>query len=166
MSLKALEDRIGAVNDVLCALSLLDLGFPNHDAGGSDGDPRAQIATLTRLARDLLLDADMQRAVEGARREAHGRDSDDPERRAVEQTDVAIAFHKRIPADLLQRKAAQRATANAAWIEAREERFLPFEPHLKRTVDLAREYPMRQALRIIPMMRWLPSTSPARPTRI
>ena len=141
MSLKALEDRIGAVNDVLCALSLLVWDSRTMMPAAATATRGAQIATLTRLARDLLLDADMQRAVEGARRETQGRDPDDPERRAVEQTDVAIAFHKRIPADLLQRRAAQRATANAAWIEAREKSdFSLFEPHLKRTVDLAREY--------------------------
>ena len=141
MSLKALEDRIGAVNDVLCALSLLVWDSRTMMPAAATATRGAQIATLTRLARDLLLDADMQRAVDGARRETQGRDPDDPERRAVEQTDVAIAFHKRIPADLLQRRAAQRATANAAWIEAREKSdFSLFEPHLKRTVDLAREY--------------------------
>ena len=66
---------------------------------------------------------------------------DDPGRREVEQTARAIAFHDRIPADLLQRKAAQRAIANAAWIEARERNDFPlFQPHLAKTVDLAREY--------------------------
>jgi len=101
----------------------------------------AQIATLTRIARELLLARDMRRAVESAQREVDGREVDDAGRRAVEQTASAIAFHERIPTDLLVRKAAQTAISNAAWIEAREKRnFSIFEPHLKKVVDLAREY--------------------------
>ena len=141
MSLNDLHERVGSVNDVLCALSLLIWDSRTMMPTGGTVTRSAQIATLTRIARDLLLSPDMRRALEGAQREVDGRKSDDPGRRSVEQTASAIAFHERIPTDLLERKAAQRAISNAAWIEAREKSdFSIFEPHLIRTVNLAREY--------------------------
>ena len=141
MSLNNLRERIGAVNDVLCALSLLIWDSRTMMPSGGTSTRGAQIATMTQLARELLLSAETRRALDGAESEVADRHVDDPGRREVEQTARAIAFHDRIPADLLQRKAAQRAIANAAWIEARERNDFPlFQPHLAKTVDLAREY--------------------------
>lgn len=141
MSLRDLHERIGAVNDVLCALSLLIWDSRTMMPSGGTFTRGAQIATMTQIAREHLLSAQTQRALGGAWREVADREADDQDRRAVEQTAHAIAFHQRIPADLLQRKAAQRAVANAAWIEARTKSdFELFEPHLAATVDLAREY--------------------------
>jgi len=141
MSLHDLRERVGAINDVLCALSLLIWDSRTMMPAGGIQSRGAQIATLTRLAHGLLLAPDMRRAVDGAQREVDGREDDDPDRRAVEQTTAAIAFHDRIPPDLLERKAAQRAICNAAWVEARRKSEFPiFAPHLKTTIDLAREY--------------------------
>jgi carboxypeptidase Taq len=141
MSLKDLQDCVGSVNDVLCALSLLVWDSRTMMPAGGTATRGAQIATLTRIARDLLLSDATAQALDKARTAARDLPEDSPERRAVEQTAAAIAFHRRIPADLLERKAVQRVVANAAWIEARERSdFSLFEPHLKVTVDLAREY--------------------------
>jgi carboxypeptidase Taq len=141
MSLRDLHARIGAVNDVLCALSLLVWDSRTMMPAGGTSTRGAQIATLTRLARELLLAAETRRALDGALREVEERDAEDPDRRAVEQTRLAVAFHERIPADLIERRAAQRAEANAAWIAAREKsEFSIFQPFLKDTLDLTREY--------------------------
>jgi carboxypeptidase Taq len=141
MSLKDLQDCIGSVNDVLCTLSLLVWDSRTMMPAGGTETRGAQIATMTRIARELLLSDATARALEGAQAAVTDLSADSPERRAVEQTAAAIAFHRRIPADLLERKAIQRVIANAAWIEARERSdFSLFEPHLKVTVDLAREY--------------------------
>src|SRR6478735_7190710 len=120
MSLNNLRERIGAVNDVLCALSLLVWDSRTMMPSGGTATRGAQIASMTRLARELLLSPETRRALDGALREVADRDPDDPDRRAVEQARLGIAFHERIPADLIERRAAQRAEANVAWIEARE----------------------------------------------
>jgi carboxypeptidase Taq len=53
----------------------------------------------------------------------------------------AVAFHSRIPADLIRRKAELRPKANVSWIEARAKNDLTiFAPHLAETVDLQKAY--------------------------
>ena len=53
----------------------------------------------------------------------------------------AVDMHRRIPAELIERRAAVRADANAAWIEARAKNdFSIFEPCLEETVRNTREY--------------------------
>ena len=59
MSLNDLHERVGASNDVLCALSLLIWDSRTMMPLGGTVTRGAQIATLTRIARELLLTRDM-----------------------------------------------------------------------------------------------------------
>lgn len=141
MSLQDLRLEIGAVNDLLCASSLLVWDSRTMMPKGGAAARGAQIATLVEAARARLMGPATARAVEGARREVEGLPDDDAAAREVRAVDHALAFHARIPADLIRAKAELRASANAAWIEARAaNRFDLFEPFLARTVGLARDY--------------------------
>ena len=95
---------------------------------GGRGDPRAsdrhpdpprpRPAALVRDARRrLMLPRDPSKPCR----------SDATERRMVAQTRHAVDHHRRVPASLIQQRAALRTVAQAAWIEARrEERLLDF----------------------------------------
>jgi carboxypeptidase Taq len=64
--LLALKERIAAVNDVLNATSVLTWDSRTMmPAGGAETRGR-QIATLTRMARDLLLAPETEEALEAA----------------------------------------------------------------------------------------------------
>ena len=55
------------------------------------------------------------------------------EQEALRQIRHAVNTHRRIPAELIERRAAVRANANAAWIEARAKNdFSIFEPFARR----------------------------------
>ena len=141
MSLDALRREIGAVNDLLCAASILVWDSRTVMPPGGVEARGHQIATLMGSARERLLASATRKALEGAEAAVQHAAEDSPEAREVAAVRDAIAFHSRVPADLIRRKAELRPRANAAWIEARATNdFRVFAPHLAATVDLQRAY--------------------------
>jgi carboxypeptidase Taq len=140
-SLVALHERIAAVNDVLNATSLLTWDSRTMMPSGGAETRGRQIATLTRIARDLLLAPETENALAEAEQAVEGMAEDAAERRLVEQTRLAVEHHRRVPASLIQERAALRTVAQAAWIEGRSKSdFSIFAPHLEKTVELSRAY--------------------------
>jgi carboxypeptidase Taq len=140
-SFAALDERVAAANDVLNAISVLTWDSRTMMPAGGAETRGHQIATLTRLARDLLLAPETEAALADAERAADTLPEDAPERRMVAQTRHAFEHHRRVPASLIQERAALRTLAQAAWIEARATGDFPlFAPFLARTVELSRAY--------------------------
>ncbi|MEM4782242.1 MAG: hypothetical protein QXG03_11880, partial [Halalkalicoccus sp.] len=119
-ALEPFRIEIGAINDLLCAASVLTWDSRTMMPAGGAETRGQQIATLTRAARDRLLGPDLARALEPARRAVEALPEDDPNARAVAQTLAAIAHHERVPASLVEARAALRTPAQAAWTLARE----------------------------------------------
>jgi carboxypeptidase Taq len=140
-SLAALNERVAAVNDVLNATSVLTWDSRTMMPAGGAETRGHQIATLTRVARDLLLSPGTEAALDAAERAVEGLADDAPERRIVAQTRHAFEHHRRVPASLIQERAALRTVAQAAWIEGRAKSdFSIFAPYLAKTVELSRAY--------------------------
>jgi carboxypeptidase Taq len=141
VSLAALNERVAAVNDVLNAASVLTWDSRTVMPLGGAETRGHQIATLTRLARDLLLSPETETALDQAEQAVEGLAEDAPERRMVSQTRQAFEHHRRVPASLIQERAALRTVAQAAWIEGRAKSdFSIFAPYLAKTVELSRVY--------------------------
>ncbi len=139
MSLEPLKERIGAINDLLTTVNLLVWDSRTMMPPGGATARGRQIATLTRLARDLACDDDMLRRLEAAEREVAVAGADESDRVAVRQVREAVDAHRRIPADLVERRARLQAAATPAWIDARaRDDFAAFEPFLAETMVLAR----------------------------
>lgn len=140
-SIAALNERVAAVNDVLNATSVLTWDSRTMMPPGGAETRGHQIATLTRVARDLLLSAETEAALDAAEQAVDRLPEDAPERRIVAQTRHALEHHRRVPASLIQERAALRTVAQAAWIEGRAKSdFSIFSPHLAKTVELSRAY--------------------------
>lgn len=141
MSLSDLQSRISAVNDVLCAGSLLVWDSRTMMPPGGANSRSRQIATLAGLGRDLLVAHETLEALDGAEREVAALDDTHPDRRTVAAVRFACDFHRRIPQSLMARRAAARGLANAAWVTARATNdFKLFAPYLETNIALAREY--------------------------
>ena len=137
-----LGERIAAINDVLNAASVLVWDSRTMMPTGGAQGRGLQISTLTRVALDMLLHADTERALDSAEA-ALALDSSgaDVHRSMVAQVRQAFQHHRRVPAELTQQRAALRTVAQAAWIEARARSdFSLFAPHLTQTMALARQY--------------------------
>ncbi|HZH53885.1 MAG TPA: carboxypeptidase M32 [Microvirga sp.] len=140
-SIAALNERVAAVNDVLNATSVLTWDSRTMMPPGGAETRGHQIATLTRLARDLLLAPETEAALNHAERAVEGLSEDAAERRMVAQARHAFEHHRRVPASLIHERAALRTLAQAAWIEGRAKSdFSIFAPYLAKTVELSRAY--------------------------
>jgi carboxypeptidase Taq len=139
VSYQQFAERMGAVNDLLSASSLLTWDSRTMMPSGAVECRGKQIATLTMLAREMLISDETMRLLDAAETVSRALPEDAPARRAIEQTRSAIAVHRRIPAELQRQRTELRATSQAAWIQARaENRYRLFAPYLEKTVDLAR----------------------------
>lgn len=137
----ALDERIGAINDVLNAASVLVWDSRTMMPPGGAVSRGQQISTLTRVALDMLLHADTARALDAAESALPLAAADDPHHGMVAQIRMAVAHHQRVPAALTQQRAALRTVAQAAWVEARARSdFGMFAPHLQETMALARRF--------------------------
>lgn len=141
MTLAVFTERLGTVNDLLNALSILQWDSRTMMPPGGVESRAKQISTLTGAAREVLLSDETRKATDGALREVEKLPPDAAIRRSVEQTAHAIAFHSRIPAALQKRRAELKTMANMAWIKARAESdFAQFRPWLEQVVEVARAY--------------------------
>ncbi len=140
MSYAGFRQRLGVVNDLLNASSVLVWDSRTMMPPGGIESRGQQIATLTVMARQMLIADETRRLVDAAERELADEPEESPGRRAVAQTRAAIAHHARIPETLERRRAELRTTAQAAWTEARRDSdFGRFAPLLAETVELARQ---------------------------
>jgi carboxypeptidase Taq len=140
MSYQNFLDHFGAINDVLNAHSVLFWDAQTMMPPGGVAARGQQRATLTVLARDLLVSDTTRRLVDAADGATGNLPEDSPERRALGQTRQAIAFHDRIPSALQHRRSVLMAETYAAWAEARSRSdFAAFAPYLERTIALTRE---------------------------
>jgi carboxypeptidase Taq len=140
-ALAEFHDRMGAINDVLNAVSVLQWDQRTMMPPGGAATRGKQVATLVGVARDMLLADETRRLTDAADRATAAEAEDSPARRAIAQTRDAIAFHARIPGSLQTRRAEVKAVANAAWIRARTESdFAIFAPYLQEVVALTRAY--------------------------
>ena len=139
MSYSAFLEQMGTVNDLLCSASLLSWDARTMMPAGGVAVRGQQVATLMTQARNTLLSAETLRLLESADRGTRDLAEDSAERRAIAQTEYAIALHKRIPDDLQAERVALRDVSRAAWVKARDEdRFEDFAPYLEKTVELVR----------------------------
>lgn len=145
MSYAGLIEVTGRVNDFLNAGSVLSWDARTMMPKGGATSRSKQLATLAVAARNLLCSDEMKRALDGASAEIAGKAEDSPEARIVAQVREAIAYHERIPTELLHRKTELGAAAHEVWAEAREKAdFSIFAPALTTMVDINRE--MAQAI--------------------
>ena len=140
MSVSEVRERVGAINDVLNAMSVLLWDSRTMMPSAGAASRGEQMATLAVVARDMIVSDDLARAVDAAEHEVAHLDAEDAERRAVEQVRAAVTHHRRIPAALVRARTALKARAGAVWIEARRTSdFAMFAPYLAEHVTLARE---------------------------
>jgi carboxypeptidase Taq len=134
------QAEMARVNDVLCAINIL-----NWDARTQMPAPGAaargqQIATLTDLARSLLVGEEMRTVLAEAEEATADAPDGDLRRRAVAQARNAIATLERIPARLIGEAAELKTVAQAAWAAARSANdFAAFAPYLERTFAIQRK---------------------------
>jgi len=121
MGYKAFLERMGEVNDILCAESMLSWDSRTMMPSGGAATRAKQLATLTVLARDRLVADDTRRLLEKAEAETANLDASSVERTICTQVREAIDYHLRIPAALVHKRAEVGAMGQVVWVKARED---------------------------------------------
>jgi len=94
MTLALLNERIGTINDLLTTVNLLVWDSRTMMPPGGAAARGRQIATRTRIARDLACDDEMQRRLEGAERDVAVSGATETDRVAVAQVREAFDAHR------------------------------------------------------------------------
>ena len=140
MGYAALLDRMGQVNDLLNAKSVLNWDALTQMPAGGAATRAKQLSTLQVLTRDLLVSDETRRLLDAAEAEVAGLPAEGVERVICAQVREAVGYHQRIPADLVRRQAELGSIGHEVWADARARSdFAAFAPHLERTVALNRE---------------------------
>lgn len=140
MGYAAFLDRIGQVNDLINAKQILAWDARTMMPPGGAETRAKQEATLTVLARDLLVADDTRRLLDQAEAETASLGTDSVEHAQCAQAREAIDYHLRIPGALVARRAELGAIGHEIWAKARTDNdFASFVPTLADTVALNRE---------------------------
>jgi carboxypeptidase Taq len=140
MGYNAFLERMGEVNDLLNAESILKWDARTMMPPGGAATRAKQLATVTVLARDHLVADQTRRLLEQAEAETAHLPGDSVERTMCAQVREAIDYHLRIPASLVHRRAEAGSIGQHIWAKARAESdFASFAPVLEETVALNRE---------------------------
>jgi carboxypeptidase Taq len=140
MGYPAFLERMGQVNDLLNAKSILGWDARTMMPPGGAETRAKQEATLSVMARDLLVADDTRRLLDRAEAETAGLAADSIERVMCAQVREAIDYHRRIPAALVRRRAELGAVGHEVWADARARSdFAAFAPLLEETLALNRE---------------------------
>ena len=138
-ALTQLRARLAEINDLTNAAALLSWDQQTYMPRGAVAARAEQLATLSRLAHELFVDAATGRLLDAAAplAEQLPYDSDDASLVRVARRDYEQA--RRLPADFVAELSRASATGHAAWEHARARSdFAAFQPHLERIVELVR----------------------------
>jgi len=140
MGYNALLKRMGEVNDLLCAESMLSWDARTMMPPGGADTRAKQLATLKVFARNHLVADETRRLLDAAEAETANLAADSVERTICAQVREAIDYHLRIPAELVHRRAEIGSKGQHVWAKARAESDdASFAPVLEETLALNRE---------------------------
>jgi carboxypeptidase Taq len=140
MGYTAFLERMGEVNDLLNAESILKWDARTMMPPGGAGTRAKQLATLTVVARNHLVADETRRLLDLAETETGSLPDGSVERTICAQVRAAIDYHLRIPSALVQKRAEVGSIGQHIWAKARaEDDFASFIPVLEETVALNQE---------------------------
>jgi carboxypeptidase Taq len=136
IDLAPLKDRLATISDLNSAASVLAWDRQTHMPEGGVGGRAEQLASLARIAHEMLVSDETGRLLEDAGQAEHGSDDAAILRVATREYDRAT----RLPARLVAETSRATALAEPAWIRARESSdWSLFAPHLERVLALKLE---------------------------
>ena len=131
-----LKERLATIGDLRSAASVLAWDRQTYMPEGGARGRAEQLASLARVAHEMLVSPETGRLLEKAGEREPGSDDAAFLRLARRQHDRAV----RVPARLVAETSRATALAEQVWIEARETSdWSLFAPHLERVLALKRE---------------------------
>src|SRR5215217_3099526 len=133
---KQLKDRLATINDLHSAKSLLFWDHQTYMPRGGVPSRAEQVATLSRLAHEMVTDDEMERLLKASGEPDPCSEDGALIRRARRDYERAT----RLPAELVAETSRVTSLAESAWVRARgESDWSLFAPHLEKVLALKRE---------------------------
>jgi carboxypeptidase Taq len=133
---RLLEERLATISDVYSAASVLAWDRQTYMPEGGVRGRAEQLASLARLAHEMLVSPETGALIDGAGEREPGSDEAALLRLARREHGRA----SKVPARLVAETSRATALAERAWIHAREESDWPlFAPHMERVLALKQE---------------------------
>ena len=138
-----LKSIINEISDVNKAAAVLGWDQETYMPTGGIGDRANQLATLSKISHEKFTSDKVGELISKAKVEVHNENSDSDDKRLVKALDRDYQKSVKVPTSLVQEMSKASSMGQQAWAEAREKsNFSLFESHLKKIVDLRREYAM------------------------
>ncbi|HVF01330.1 MAG TPA: carboxypeptidase M32 [Rubrobacteraceae bacterium] len=135
-NLRQLKERLAQISDVSSANGLLMWDRQTYLPKGGVAGRAEQTATLSRIAHEMLVDAETGRLLEALDQPDPSSEDGALVRRARREYEKAT----RLPGELVAEISRATALAEPAWVEARERSdWSLFAPHLETILPLQRE---------------------------
>jgi carboxypeptidase Taq len=140
MSYAMLMERVGELNDLLNAQSILTWDARVMMPENGHETRSKQLATLSAVTRDLLVSSDTCRLLEAAEADVNQLEESSAEKAMVRQLREAFDYNEAIPTDLIRKRTELSSIGFSIWAKARAESdFSLFAPALEQMVALTRE---------------------------
>src|ERR687889_1112283 len=131
-----LKNRLATISDLRSAKSLLFWDQQTYMPGGGVAGRAEQVATLSRLAHEMLTDDETKSLLDASGAPDPSSEEGALLRRALRDYERTT----KLPAELVAETSRATALAEPAWVRAREESDWPlFAPHLEKILALKRE---------------------------
>jgi carboxypeptidase Taq len=139
--LDQLKERLGPITDLGRVMRLLSWDQQTMMPGAGADARSEQLATLARIAHELLVADETGRLLEEAETRVAGADPDSDDACLVRVVRRDYDKTVRVPAELRAEMARASAQARQVWIKAKaESSFAEFLPALERNVELRMQY--------------------------
>ena len=137
--IQELRERVGEIHDLDRTSALLGWDQQVMMPPGGAGVRAEQLATLERIAHELLTHDDTGRLLDSLDEDALDADSDDAALIRIVRRDYEKS--RRVPAELQAEMSRAASLAMPVWVKARQEKdFAQFLPALKHNFELRRRY--------------------------
>ena len=135
----ALRAHLATIADLRAATAILRWDQETQMPPGGAAGRALQLATLARLAHEMLVSDETRRLLDAAQRAAGNADPESDEAALVRVTRRDLDRAAKLPADFVAEQRRVSAVATHVWREARRaDDFAAFRPHLEQVMALAR----------------------------
>ncbi|MFZ0216282.1 MAG: carboxypeptidase M32 [Candidatus Dormiibacterota bacterium] len=138
-ALEQLQTVLAGVNDLERVAGVLEWDQETQLPSGGVAGRANQVETVSRIAHERFVSPEVGRLLERAEAETQTLPDDGDDRRLVRVTRRDYDYETKLPGELVGEMARAQAEAQPVWVEARRRSdWALFEPHMRRTVELAR----------------------------
>lgn len=139
--LQKLKDLIYEINDINMAAAVLGWDQETYMPQGGINDRADQLSTLSKISHEKFTTKEIGELIGELKSEISNFDDESDDVRLIRILDRNYKKSVKVPASLVSEMSRAASLGQQAWAEAKKSSdFLKFKPHLRKIVELKKEY--------------------------